>query len=98
MIPKVGTSTIKEMFKSPEIIAVGSAAVLAPLLSNSVYGFLAKIPFLKDHKTIATFVFAVIAFAIAVRFKGVMRAILIGVAGSFFITAIVPLVSSYIHR
>ena len=84
---------------SPEVIAVGSAAILAPFLQPFIEEQIRNIPFARDHITIAMILISIIILLIATKMKsGVLRGIVIGVAGANFFIAIVPFVQTQIGR
>ena len=57
------------------------------------------VPILRDHKSIAAFVSGLVIFGIAKGFKKPMlRAVVIGVAGAFVLSALLPVYSSLTTR
>ncbi len=97
MLPKVGISTLGQMAKSPEVIAVVSASILAPIVAKPINSLLDKIPFIGKFKTAGLLIVAVIIFAVASKVKGHMfRAILIGVAGANLLIAVTPFISRFV--
>lgn len=94
------TASLGQLVKSPEVIAIASASLLTPFLQPMIDGLIAKIPFLRDHRTVALIVIAVIVFMIAAKAKagGVIRAIIIGVAGSMFLLAVIPVVQQVVRK
>ena len=97
MLPKVGISTLGQMAKSPEVIAIVSATLVAPVVARPINNLLSKIPFIGKHKTIGLILIGVVIFAIASKVKGsTVRAILIGVAGAQLLIAIVPFVGKFV--
>jgi hypothetical protein len=93
VIPKINAGTVTALVKDPCVLAVISASLIAPILQKYQTMLIDKIPFLKDHKNIAFGVFAVVIFAGASKTKGVLRAVLIGVAGANVLLSIAPLIS-----
>jgi len=98
LVPKVSVGKILTILKSPEVIAVGSAALIAPLLEPHINGFIAKIPILGKHPFIALTVFAILLLLVAAKMKGVVRAVLIGVAGANFFIAVIPTVRGFAKK
>lgn len=90
--PQATLGDFKEFLTSPELIVVGSAIVLTPLLQASVQSILDRIPILQDHATIALLVAGFIVFIIASKLKGVIKQIALGFAAGLAITAIAPLI------
>ena len=57
------------------------------------------VPILRDHKSIAAFVSGLVIFGISKSVKQPMiRAVVIGVAGAFVLSALLPLYSSLTTR
>ena len=97
MLPKVGLSTFGQMAKSPEVIAVVSAAVVAPIVAKPINNLLEKIPFIGKYKTAGLLLVAVVIFAIASKVKGHMvRAVLIEIAGANLLIAVTPFISKFV--
>lgn len=93
-LPKIG-GALGEI-KSPEAIAVFTAAILTPIIFPYVTQLLAKIPVLNSHVTTSMLLFALVTFLIASRLKGTARAICIGVAGSFVLIGLGPWIQKYL--
>lgn len=93
------TKGLGGLIKSPEAIAIASATFLTPIVQPFVNRILASIPFLRNHQTLALVIFGLIIFLLASRIKsGIMRSVVIGVAGSLFILGIAPVVNSLVRR
>ena len=89
----------KSILKNEAIIAVLSASIVAPLVVPKVNSLMDTVPVLRDHKSIAAFVSGLVIFGLAASFKQPMiRAIVIGVAGAFVLTALLPVYSSLTTR
>ena len=89
----------KSILKNEAIIAVLSASIVAPLIVPKVNSLMDTVPVLRDHKSIAAFVSGLVIFGLAASFKQPMiRAIVIGVAGAFVLTALLPVYSSLTTR
>ena len=84
---------------SPEVVAVGSAAILAPFAQPFIEEQIRKLPFARDHITAAMIIISIIILLIATKMKaGVLRGIVIGIAGANFFIGIVPFVQKQISR
>jgi hypothetical protein len=89
----------KSILKNEAIIAVLSASIVAPLVVPKVNSLMDTVPVLRDHKSIAAFVSGLVIFGLAASFKQPMiRAIVIGIAGAFVLTALLPVYSSLTTR
>ena len=85
--------------KNEAIIAVLSASIVAPFIVPKINSLLDSVPILKDHKSLASFGAGMAIFTIAPMFKmPVIRAIVIGVAGAFILSALLPLYSQLTTR
>ena len=82
------------------IIAVMSASLIAPYFVPRINNVLDSVPILRDHKSISSLVAGMIIFGIAkgVRMPSILKAITIGVAGAFILTAILPLYTQVTNR
>ena len=89
----------KSVLKNEAIIAVLSASIVAPFVVPKINSLLDSVPILKDHKSLASFGAGMAIFTIAPMFKmPVVRAIVIGVAGAFILSALLPLYSQLTTR
>ncbi len=92
-------SKSKGVLQNEAIIAVMSASIVAPFVVPKINSLMDTVPILRDHKSIASFVSALVIFGIAKGFKQPMvRAIVIGIAGAFVLSAVMPLYSSLTTR
>ena len=85
------------ILRNEAIIAVLSASIVAPYIVPKINSLLESIPILKDHASIAAFVTGLAIFSIAgtVAARSMyLRAIIIGVAGAFILSALLPIYSS----
>ena len=93
------TSDSKAVLKNEAIIAVMSASIVAPFVVPKINSLMDTVPILRDHKSIAAFVSGLVIFGIA---KGISRpmprAVVIGVAGAFVLSALLPVYSSLTTR
>lgn len=93
------TSKSKSVLKNEAIIAVLSASIVAPFIVPKINSLMDTVPLLRDHKSIAAFVSGLVIFGIAAKMRTPMlRAVIIGVAGAFVLTSILPLYSSLTTR
>tara|TARA_R110002020_G_scaffold319575_1_gene535454 strand:+ start:15 stop:347 length:333 start_codon:yes stop_codon:yes gene_type:complete len=95
-IPK----TAQQMANNQAIIAVLSASILAPMIAPPINNAVKNIPFVRDHQSLSSFVPAIALFGIAKKFttNSLLSALIIGVAGSFVLTGIMPYVSPLLSR
>lgn len=99
LIPKLSIGSIQKVLFSPEVIAIGSAAIIAPLIEPHINRFINQIPFFKNHGTLALIIFSIIILLIASKIKGgAVRGIVIGIAGANFFIAIIPAIRSITKR
>ena len=82
------------VLKNEAIIAVLSASIVAPFIIPKINSLMSEVMILKDHQSIASFIAGLAIFSIAgTIFKTNMigRAIVIGVAGAFVLSALLPI-------
>mgnify|MGYP001450813255 len=82
------------------IIAVLSASLIAPFIVPRINSVLDSVVFLRDHKSLASLVAGVIIFGVASmpKIPSFLSAIIIGVAGAFILTAVLPLYTQVTNR
>ena len=92
--------TGKEIFKNEAIIAVLSASILSPFLVPKITELVSNLPpAISGHASIAAAIPAILLFRIAAGISNpLLRAMLIGVSGSFVLTAVMPIVTPLISR
>ena len=89
----------KSVLQNEAIIAVMSASIVAPFVVPKINSLMDTVPILRDHKSIAAFVSGLVIFGISKSVKQPMiRAVVIGVAGAFVLSALLPLYSSLTTR
>ena len=89
----------KGVLKNEAIIAVLSASIVAPFIVPKINSLLDSVPILKDHKSLASFASGMVIFSISPMFKmPVLRAVVIGVAGAFILSSLLPLYSQLTTR
>ena len=79
------------------IIAVLSASLISPMVIPKINSVMDSIPILKNHKSLSAGLMGVIIFGIAKsvgRKNKIIGAVIIGVAGAFILSAVLPLYSS----
>jgi len=87
------------VLKNEAIIAVLSASIVAPFVVPKINSLMDTVPILRDHKSIAAFVAGMVIFGLAAKVKGGLgRAVVIGVAGAFVLSALLPIYSSLTTR
>ena len=102
-MPQIVTSVaknIKGVVFDEAIIAVLSASLIAPFFVPRINNVLDSIPILRDHKSLASLVAGMVVFGIAkgVTMPSILKAVVIGVAGAFILTAILPLYTQVTNR
>ena len=82
---------------STAIIAVLSASLISPMVIPKINSVMDSIPILKNHKSLSAGLMGVIIFGIAKsvgRKNKIIGAVIIGIAGAFILSAVLPLYSS----
>lgn len=93
------TKTLSSMIKSPEVIAIATSVFLVPMVQPFVDKIIARIPFLNQHRTLSLVLVGVIVFFIASKVKSaIVRAVVIGIAGSLFILGLSPIINQFVRR
>ena len=98
VIPKVSTSKIMSFLTSKELIVAGAAIIGVPLLISQAQGLIAKVPFLRDHFTIAFLLLGFIISGLSLMVGGIFRVLLLGLGAGFAITAIAPQIREAISK
>ena len=87
------------VLKNEAIIAVLSASIVAPFVVPKINSIMDTVPILRDHKSIASFISGMVIFGIASKVsQPLLRAVVIGVAGAFVLSALLPIYSSLTTR
>jgi hypothetical protein len=91
---------IKGAFLDESVIAVMSASLIAPFFVPRINNVLDSVPILRDHKSLASMIAGLIVFGIAGSIKGIplLKGVIIGVAGAFLLTAVLPLYTQVTNR
>ena len=99
VVTKLATN-IKGVVMDEAIIACMSMSLIAPFFVPRINNVLDSVPILRDHKSIASLIAGMVTFGIAkgVRMPSVLKAITIGVAGAFILTAVLPLYTQVTNR
>ena len=90
-----------KVFRDEAVIAVISASLLSPFIVPKINSMMDSVPILRDHKSFAALIAGFITFtAIApvAKENSILRGAIIGVAGSFLLTAVLPLYSQLTAR
>ena len=99
IIPKVSTSKIMSFLTSKELIVAGAAIIIVPLIINQARDLIAKVPFLRDHFTVAFLVLGFIVSALALVVPaGILRILFLGVGAGLAVTAIAPQIREAIGK
>ena len=93
-------SNLKGVIFDEAIIAVLSASLIAPFFVPRINNVLDSVPILREHKSLASLVAGMVVFGIArgVRMPSILKAVVIGVAGAFILTAVLPLYTQVTNR
>mgnify|MGYP003143072763 FL=1 len=91
---------IKGAFLDESVIAVMSASLIAPFFVPRINNVLDSVPILRDHKSLASMIAGLVVFGIAGSIKGtpLLKGVIIGVAGAFLLTAVLPLYTQVTNR
>ena len=91
---------IKGVVFDESIIAVMSASLIAPFFVPRINNVLDSVPILRDHKSLASLVAGMVVFGIAkgIRMPTILKAVIVGVAGAFILTAVLPLYTQVTNR
>ena len=100
MSVKGASSKASGVLKNEAIIAVLSASIVAPFIVPKINSLMDTVPILRDHKSIAAFISGVVIFGLASKVKsgGIPQAVVIGVAGAFVLSAMLPIYSQLTTR
>ena len=91
--------TAKAAIKNEAILAVLSSSILSPMLVPTITSYVQELPYVSSHVTIAAAVPAIILFRIGISMKNrTLGALVLGVAGSFVLTAVLPFVTPLLSK
>ena len=98
-LAKAGSS-VKGAFLDESVIAVMSASLIAPFFVPRINNVLDSVPILRDHKSLSSMIAGLVVFGIAGSVKGIplLKGVIIGVAGAFLLTAVLPLYTQVTNR
>ena len=94
---KAFTGASKNILKNEAILAVLSASIVAPFIIPKINSLLDEVEFTKQHKSITSFLAGLAIFSVAGTIGGrnlYVRAMVIGIAGSFILSALLPVWTS----
>ena len=91
---------VKGAVLDESVIAVMSASLIAPFFVPRINSVLDSVPILRDHKSLSSLLAGMVVFGIAkgVKMPSILRAVVIGVAGAFILTAVLPLYTQVTNR
>ena len=94
------SANIKGAFLDESVIAVMSASLIAPFFVPRINNVLDSVPILRDHKSLASLIAGMVTFGIAkgVRMPSILKAVVIGIAGAWILTAVLPLYTQVTNR
>ena len=91
-IPKLtvsGDTGFVGFLKSNEVIAVGSAILITPIIMTSITAIVSRVPFLRDHFALGMVVASFILFALSATFgTGMLRAVALGISAGLLIVGL----------
>ena len=91
---------VSSVVLDPAIIAVTSASLIAPFFVPRINGVLDSVPILRDHKSLASLIAGIIVFGVAKmpKIPTILSAVIVGIAGAFVLTAVLPLYTQVTNR
>ena len=91
---------ITSVVLDPAIIAVMSASLIAPFFVPRINNVLDSVPILRDHKSLASLIAGIVVFGVAKmpKIPTILSAVIVGVAGAFILTAVLPLYTQVTNR
>ena len=92
--------SVKSIAKNEAILAVVSASILSPILVPKISEAVQRLPpMISGHASLAAAIPAILLFRIGITMSNrVLGALILGVAGSFVLTAIMPIVSPILNK
>lgn len=90
-IPKLnvsGSGGFVGFLKSNEVIAVGSAILITPVIMASITAIVSRVPFLRDHFAVGMIVASFVLFALSATFSGMLRAVVLGISAGVLIVGL----------
>jgi len=93
----LGTS--KQIIGNEAILAVLSSSILSPILVPTITNYINRLPYVATHVTIAAAIPAILLFRIGISMANrTLGALVLGVAGSFVLTATLPFIAPLMNR
>ena len=91
---------VKGVVFDEAIIAVMSASLIAPFFVPRINNVMDSVPVMREHKSLSSLIAGMVVFGIAkgVRMPSILKAVVIGVAGAFTLTAVLPLYTQVTNR
>ena len=98
-VKSVGTK-IQTVVFDEAIIACMSMSLIAPFFVPRINNVLDSVPILRDHKSLSSLVAGMVGCGIAksVKMPSILKAVVIGIAGAFILTAVLPLYTQVTNR
>jgi len=91
--------TGKQIIGNEAILAVLASSILSPILVPTITNYINKLPFVATHVTIAAAIPAILLFRIGISMQNrTIGALILGVAGSFVLTATLPFIAPLMAR
>jgi len=91
--------TGKQIIGNEAILAVLASSILSPILVPTIVNYVNKLPYLSAHVTTAAAIPAILLFRIGIAMQNrTIGALILGVAGSFVLAAVLPFVAPLIQR
>ena len=100
VVTKLATN-IKGVVFDEAIIACMSMSLIAPFFVPRINNVLDSVPILRDHKSLASMIAGLIVFGLSGTIGGkvpLLKGVVIGIAGAFLLTAVLPLYTSVTNR
>ena len=91
---------VKGVVFDEAIIAVMSASLIAPFFVPRINNVMDSVPVMREHNSLSSLIAGMVVFGIAkgVRMPSILKAVVIGVAGAFILTAVLPLYTQVTNR
>jgi|TARA_R110002020_G_scaffold216032_2_gene423360 hypothetical protein len=97
---QTAATRVSNVVLDPAIIAVMSASLIAPFFVPRINNVLDSVPILRDHKSLASLIAGIVVFGVAKmpKIPTILSAVIVGVAGAFILTAVLPLYTQVTNR
>jgi len=86
--PSLKTGQFMSFLKSKEMIAVGSAVLITPVVLATVTALISRVPFLRDNFAIGMLVASLAIFIIASMVGGFLQPVLLGISAGVLLVGI----------